>query len=142
MEKRNCQNCQKEFAIQPEDLVFYQKINVPPPTFCPQCRLQRRTAWRNERTLYKRKCDLCKNSIIAIYPSGTLFPVYCRECWYSDKWDPLSYGDSYDFSKNFFSHFKELLVKAPRVAMYIDNCVNCDYANQIANCKNCYLSFF
>jgi len=29
----------------------------------------------------------------------------------------------------------------PRVALQIENCVNCDYTNQIANCKNCYLTF-
>ena len=25
------------------------------------------------------------------------FPVYCHECWWSDKWNPLDYGRDYDF---------------------------------------------
>lgn len=76
-----------------------------------------------------------------MYPSGTEFPVYCRECWFSDRWDPLSYGRDYDFSKPFFSQFKELIRVVPRIALQIDKCVDCDYTNQIVNCKNCYLVF-
>ena len=101
-ETRNCQNCKKDFTIEPDDFSFYEKIKVPPPTFCPECRFQRRMSWRNERTLYKRSCDLCKSNFISMYHQDTIFPVYCRECWYSDKWDPLFYGQDYDFSKSFF----------------------------------------
>jgi len=56
MENRNCQNCKKEFTIEPEDFVFYEKIKVPPPTFCSECKTIRRLTWRNEMSLYKRKC--------------------------------------------------------------------------------------
>ena len=58
--QRVCQNCKKNFVIEQEDFNFYDRIKVPPPTFCPECRFQRRMAWRNDRTLYKRNCDLCK----------------------------------------------------------------------------------
>ena len=74
-----------------------------------------------------------------MYPENTPFPVYCRECWYGDKWDPREYGTEYDFSKPFFTQFKELQDRVPRVALQVDNSVGCEYANQIANCKNCYL---
>ncbi len=47
-----CQNCQQQFTIRPEDKDFYQKIGVPEPHFCPDCRQQNRLAWRNERILY------------------------------------------------------------------------------------------
>ena len=33
-----CKNCNKEFIIESDDFGFYEKINVPPPTFCPDCR--------------------------------------------------------------------------------------------------------
>lgn len=59
-ETKNCQNCKKDFIIESDDFSFYEKIQVPPPTFCPECRLVRRLVTRNERTLYKRKCDLCE----------------------------------------------------------------------------------
>ena len=63
-ENRICQNCKCDFTIEPDDFGFYEKIKVPPPTFCFECRLQRKMVRRNERTLYKRICDLCKKEII------------------------------------------------------------------------------
>lgn len=140
METKNCQNCKNDFNIEPNDFSFYEKIKVPPPTFCPDCRRVRRMAWRNERSLYKRNCDMCKRSIIAMYRPETVFPVYCRECWYGDAWDAGDYGVEYDFSKSFFDQYKELLDKAPRLALFQRNVVNSEYANMIGECKNTYLS--
>src|SRR3989344_8201029 len=68
-EKKICQNCRGEFIIEPEDFSFYEKIGVPAPTFCPECRLVRRLAFRNERTLYRRACDLCKKEKVMMYPA-------------------------------------------------------------------------
>ncbi len=138
-ETRTCQNCKNQFAIEPDDFGFYEKIKVPPPTFCWRCRLQRRLTWRNERALYKRNCDLCQNPIFSMYPAGTKFPVYCHNCWFSDQWDPLSYGRDYDFKRSFFEQIYELQQVVPRSALKSSNSVNSDYSNQIANCKNCYL---
>ena len=105
---KNCKNCLGEFEITNDDLEFYEKIKVPAPTFCPNCRLQRRLMMRNEKNLYKRICDLCKKSIIALFDSNVNFPVYCTDCWWSDKWDPTAYGQEFDFNKPFFEQFKEL----------------------------------
>jgi hypothetical protein len=33
METKICQNCKKNFIIEPDDFGFYEKIKVPPPTF-------------------------------------------------------------------------------------------------------------
>ena len=101
-ENRICQNCKQDFVVEVEDFNFYEKIKVPPPTFCPECRKQRRLAWRSERTLYKRKCDLCNKNIIAMYHESVPFSVYCRECWDGDGWDASSFARDYDFSKTFF----------------------------------------
>jgi hypothetical protein len=137
-----CQNCQKEFVIEPDDFGFYEKIKVPPPTFCPDCRLQRRLMFRNERTFYKRKCDLCAEDIIASYPADAPFPVYCIKCWWSDKWDPTSYGQDFDFSRPFFEQFKELFYRVPVIALMNDDgiaSINCQYNYDFAFNKNCYL---
>ena len=138
-ETKACQSCKQDFTIESEDFRFYERIKVPPPTFCPFCRLQRRFSWRNERGLYYRKCDLCQKKIIAMYPTGVEYPVYCRECWLSDNWDPLDYGQDYDFKKPFLVQFKELLLRVPQISSQVANSVNCEYANQITDCKNCYL---
>ena len=62
-ETKSCQNCQKDFTIEPDDFAFYEKMKVPAPTFCPECRLQRRLAWRNEKSFYERTCGLCEKAI-------------------------------------------------------------------------------
>ena len=76
-----CKTCKKDFEIRKKDLIFYDQIKVPSPNHCPDCRMQRRLAFRNERTLYHRTCDLCKKDGISLYPNGTLFPVYCEKCY-------------------------------------------------------------
>lgn len=140
-EIKTCQNCHSDFSIDPEDFLFYEKIKVPPPTWCPECRMIRRMVHRNEKTLYKDQCDLCGQGIISTYSPEKPFKVYCRECWYSDKWDPLEYGRDYDWSRPFFSQFRELLEQVPRInlAQY-SNSVNSNYANFTSNIKNVYLA--
>lgn len=138
---KQCKNCGQNFVITKEDQAFYQKVNVPPPTFCPECRLQRRLAFRNERSLYQRKCDLCKKEIIACYPQVAPFPVYCPKCWWSDACDPLSLGRDFDFKKPFFEQFRSLLEKVPRLNLYVKNCENCEFTNIVLQCKNCYLLY-
>ncbi|MFH0806743.1 MAG: hypothetical protein V1885_03410 [Candidatus Brennerbacteria bacterium] len=140
-ETRQCQNCKQNFVIEPDDFAFYEKMKVPAPTFCPDCRRQRRFAWRNERTLYKRACDMCRKDVIALYPKDSKFPVYCNACWFSDKWDPLTYGAAYDPSKPFFRQFKELSEKVPRLAIWVQQSTDSEYTNQSYSNKNVYLSF-
>ncbi|MBI4652913.1 hypothetical protein HY750_01535, partial [Candidatus Kuenenbacteria bacterium] len=112
-EIKKCQNCSREFQIESEDFEFYEKIKVPAPTFCPECRMQRRMIWRNERSLYKRKCDATGKDIISMFSSDKPMRVYERNYWWSDNWDPIEYGRDYDFSKLFFEQFKKLLEKVP-----------------------------
>jgi hypothetical protein len=139
-ETKQCQNCKKDFTIEAEDFNFYEKIKVPAPTFCPECRFQRRASWRNERALYKRDCDLCKNSMISMYPKDTIFPVYCNDCWYSDNWEATIYGKDYDFTKSFFEQWKEFSAIVPRLGLWQRNAVNSPYSNMCGECKNVYLS--
>lgn len=139
-ETRNCQNCKTDFTIEPEDFEFYKKVAVPPPTFCPKCRLQRRLAYRDERSLYKRECDLCKKSVISLYSPDKPFPVYCKECWHSDKWEAATYGRDYDFNRPFFEQYRELMEVTPRLAIWQRNAVNSDYSNMVGESKNVYLS--
>ncbi len=139
--QKNCKTCQTSFQIRKEDLIFYEQVKVPPPLFCPDCRMQRRIAFRNERTLYKRACDLCKKEGISIYPAGTLFPVYCSKCWWGDGWDPTVYGVDYDRSRPFLEQFAELKNKVPRIALLVIDSVNSDYTNNSSENKNCYLIF-
>jgi len=139
-ENRTCQNCKKDFPIESEDFDFYKKIEVPPPTFCPECREQRRIAFRNERALYKRKCDLCGEEVVSRVSPDKQYKMYCKECWWSDNWDPLGHGRDYDFSKPFFTQFKDLLLSVPHISLFSSNTVNSDWVNQETDDKNCYLN--
>jgi len=136
-----CQNCKKDFVIESEDFSFYEKMQVPPPTFCPDCRFQRRLVFRNNRVFYKRECALCKKSVLAVYNNEKPYIVYCRECWLSDKWDPIDYGMDYDFSKPFFEQFRELQVRVPRANLYQTNFISSDYCSYGIDFKECYLLF-
>lgn len=139
-ETKNCQNCKKDFTIEPDDFSFYEKIKVPPPTFCSWCRFLRRMMWRNERSLYKRECDLCDKKLISIFTKDIKFPAYCAECWYGDGWDAATYGRDYDFSKPFLLQYKELSDVVPHRALWQRNSINSDYSNMVAESKNVYLS--
>ena len=102
----------------------------------------RRMAWREEKSLYHDICKLCGKAILSIHhPSGP-FTVFCRECWYSDKWDPLDYGRDYDFSKPFFAQYRELMEAVPRPALTGTNVVDSDFSHACESCKNCYLVFW
>ncbi len=136
---KTCQNCKAKFTIEPEDFEFYKKIDVPEPTFCPDCRMQRRFTFWNLLELYKRKCDFSNKSIISIYHPDSPFKVYHSKIWWSDKWDAMSYGQEYDFNKPFLEQFKQLMLNVPRPHNFNLNSVNCDYCTGTYNCKNCYL---
>ncbi len=140
-ENKQCQNCKKDFTIENEDFSFYEKMKVLPPTFCPECRFQRRLLFRNNRVFYKRECALCKKSLLSVYNKKKSFIVYCRDCWLSDKWDPISYGQEYDFSKPFFEQFRELQIKVPRANLYQTNFISSEYCNYGLDFKECYLLF-
>jgi hypothetical protein len=143
-ETKSCQNCKNDFTIEPDDFGFYEKINVPPPTFCPDCRRQRRWAWRNNMSLYNRKCELCDKAVISLYAPDSGITVYCNKCWWSDKWDPKSYAMDYDFSRPFFEQFNKLMHKVPHMAVVNDDgiaSVNCEYTHDWWFSKNCYMCF-
>ena len=136
-----CQNCKKDFTIEPDDFGFYEKMQVPPPTFCPECRLQRRLAWRNEKGLHYRECGLCKKKIIAIYNEDFKNIVYCEDCWWSDKWEAGYYAMELDFSKPFLNQLFELFHKVPANNLFAigNTMINSQYCNMANDMKNCYL---
>ncbi len=138
-----CQNCKNQFTIEPEDFNFYKKIDVPAPTWCPECRLIRRLLWRNERYLYKRSCGLCGKIHLAMYPADAPYVVFCSPCWWSDTWDSLKYGREYDFSEPFFKQFEKLLKSVPLQDLWTNylNMENSDYNNLASMLKNCYMLF-
>src|SRR3989344_232826 len=139
--KKNCKNCKKEFEARKEDLNFYEKIKSPAPNYCPDCRVMRRLAFRNERTLYKRTCSKPGKPIVSLYPENTPFPVYDQHIYNGDEWDTMDYGQDYDPSRPFFDQMLELKNKVPRISLLAINCANSEYVNNTEDSRNCYLIF-
>ncbi|PIR68056.1 hypothetical protein COU49_02665, partial [Candidatus Nomurabacteria bacterium CG10_big_fil_rev_8_21_14_0_10_35_16] len=129
--------------IDPEDFKFYEKIKVPAPTFCPECRTIRRFLWRNERALYRRICNVPehKEKIISMYSPDIPSVIFDQKYWWTDGWDPLEYGKRYNFDIPFFIQFKELREKVPLLALANVNSTNSEWCNPAVDNKNCYLTF-
>jgi len=140
-ETKTCQNCKKDFTIEPDDFGFYEKIKVPPPTWCPECRLVRRLVWRNEHSLFRRPNaeEGEKDSIISVFHPEAKVKTYDKDMWWSDKWDSSDYGIDYDFSKPFFEQFKKLIEDIPHIALSDSKSVNSRFCNVTVEMKNCYL---
>jgi len=140
-ETKNCQNCKKDFTVGPDDFAFYEKMKVPPPTWCPDCRLSRRMMWRNDKTMYKRKCDATGKMVFSMFPPDAPFKVYERDYWWSDNWDSFKYGKEIDWSRPFMAQFGELLREVPLPSKSGVDLINSDYCMGCRSVKNCYMTF-
>ncbi len=138
---KNCQNCNNEFRIEPEDFEFYEKMKVPEPTFCPDCRIQRRLIYWNDLKLYKgRDCFSGEEIFTEFSPVSP--QKYCDKDFYnSDKWDPMDYAREYNFDRPFFEQMKEMSFEVPRPNFTGINMINCDYCKNVGDVKNCYMTF-
>lgn len=144
METRSCQNCRQDFIIEPNDFGFYEKVKVPPPTWCPECRIIRRFSFENTWNLFWRNCDKCQKKTLSLYSPEQEITVYCQPCWWKDDWDGTEYAMDYDPSRNFLEQVKELNDKTPYASLtsLYTSIKNCDYANALAWSKDCYLIFW
>lgn len=150
IEKKSCKHCNSSFEITDKDLEFYEKISpkfnwekcsIPTPTLCPDCRQQRRLSWRNERKLYKRKCDLTWKGIISTYSPDKLYKVYETKEWRGDKWNVMNYWRDFDFNKSFFEQYSELFMEVPKISLSVLDCENSEFNNDISYSKRAYLCF-
>ncbi len=147
---KTCTVCATEFSITDKDLEFYkkvspsfngQKIEIPSPNQCPKCRERRRLAFRNERQLYKRKCDFSGKEIISIYSPDKPYKVYDQKIWWSDQRDAMDYGRDFDFSRTFSEQFEKLLRDVPLLSLTGVNNENSEYTSRAANNKDCYMAY-
>ena len=150
VETKICKHCWNSFDITDKDLEFYDKISpiftgkkypIPAPTLCPDCRQQRRLAWRNERKLYRRTCDASGKQIICLYSPDKELKVYHYNEWRNDKLDFTSYAKDIDLTKSFFKQFEELLHQVPRISTFNKMTENTEYGNNLIGDKNCYMLF-
>lgn len=128
------------FEPSPAELKIYSVFGVEPPTGDPERIIQQLMAFRNERRLHRRKCDLTGKEILSAYPEKTPFPVYKNDVWWGDGWSPYTFARPIDFSRPFFEQFKELQDQVPREGTSVYSSENCDYNGHIRESKNCYMN--
>ncbi|MFK7780434.1 MAG: hypothetical protein QM490_04865 [Candidatus Gracilibacteria bacterium] len=150
VETKMCGECNQRFDVTDKDLEFYDDISpiingkqysIDGSSSCPKCREQRRLSWRNERKLYRRKCDITGKDIISMFSSDKKNKVYQYNEWGKDFWNPLNYGFEYNADKGFFEQYKVLLDSVPMKSLFIGLSENCDYNNLLTHCKDCYMCF-
>ncbi len=140
--KKKCAISGKEFEITEDEIVRREELGIPRPTLCPRERMRRRLMFRNEHTLFRRKCDGTGKTVISLYPPEFKTDVYDNEFWWSDNWDAMKYGRDFDFSRPFMEQFEEMWREVPKMARIQQGEIeNSTFTNATADLKNCYLVF-
>ncbi|MCX6790936.1 MAG: hypothetical protein NTV62_01935 [Candidatus Gribaldobacteria bacterium] len=142
--QKKCFQCDEVFDIFEEDINFYKIFQVPPPTLCPNCRLQRRMGYRLNfiPAFYRKTCSAPghQEKLISIYSEQNPVKVFDSDFYSSDKWDSLDYGQEYNFEQPFFKQFHDLSLIAPYPAIHRDfRNINCEYTTGGISAKNCYI---
>src|SRR3989338_6850044 len=105
-----CRSCTGAFEITDEDRAFLKNLApviagktyaLPEPTLCPDCRQQRRQAAVNQIHLHRNICGLTGKPVISNFRKDSGYTVYAQDAWWSDAWDPLSFGREFDFCRQF-----------------------------------------
>lgn len=136
-----CKTCKQAFIWEDLDLKNFEKFGFESLDTCRQCLHMQRLSFRNERVFYRRKCDATQEDILSIYHPESPYKVYKADYFWSDKWNPLDYGQEFDFSRPFFDQFAELKLKVPRLAIHNAKSENSEYCNTAVGNKNCYMIF-
>ena len=138
-----CKQCGLNFDILEGDIVLLKMLRVPPPTLCPQCRMQRRLAWRMVLipVFYKKQCNAPGHDekVITFYSQKIPVRVYDDKYYMSDAWDPLEFGRAYTSGLTFFEQMKSVIYDVPHQTLQRDLAsVNCEYTISGKDSKNCY----
>jgi hypothetical protein len=78
-ETKICQNCRNSFAVEPEDLAFLERFDIPPSAQCPRCVWQHLLAFWIFGKFRKIQSDLNGERIITTLPESVQFPIYAYE---------------------------------------------------------------
>ncbi|MEI8270733.1 MAG: hypothetical protein WCG45_05160, partial [bacterium] len=83
--------CTYGFRVLPDELVFYKKMNLPIPRYCPNCRYYERLKWTNPFNFYFRECmcelknhnhnGKCKVEFETMYAPDREELIYCKNCY-------------------------------------------------------------
>ncbi len=153
VERRKCKRTWQDFPIFQWDIDLLEKLKIKiwektyPVTIndlCPKARKQYKLMFKNERNLYKTKCDLTwKPTISRIHPKMN-FQVYTNEAWASDDWDYCNYWLEIDNKKTVFDYLDILVKSTPYqdlIWSFSNLQSNSVYTNYTADITDCYFAF-
>jgi hypothetical protein len=98
-------------------LDFYDKISptfngkkypIPTPTLCPEERLRRRLAFRNERKMYRATAANTGENLLALYSPDKPYKVYEHKFRDSDGRNAMLYKKEYNADIPFSQNVNEL----------------------------------
>ena len=153
MENKICKQCGVNFTVTDEDLAFLEKVSpefngkkylIPAPKDCPECRAQRRFAFRNVRNVYRREVDLNGEikPVISVYSPNNKHQVIHEDEYLSDGFEVMKYGREFDFSRPFFPQLQELHLAVPKAHAISDGTnENAEFINAANHIHNAYLVF-
>ncbi len=76
-----CINCERNYKITEQELLFYKKMHLPIPRACFYCRHRDRVRRRGPYKFWDRKCDFCSKDIKTNYSPERKEIVYCEKCY-------------------------------------------------------------
>lgn len=142
--KKTCKQCGGDFSILEDDIKMYQKLKVPTPSLCWECRKQRRFGFYNNVLKFYKKENSAKpgEKVISTFPSNSSYKIFDLHYWWSDKWGAEDYGRDYDFNQLFFEQFQKLNLNVPHPPMthYYKGVIDSPYTISIIYSKNCYFT--
>ena len=136
---KNCQNCKHDFTTEIEDFLSLERFEINDLNECTRCIWQRMAAFWVFGVFRKGKSALSGKTIITTFSDKVRFPIYAHDEWASDAWDPLSYGQEYDFARPFFEQFGELQSKVPHPHRSGIKNTNSEWCDDVWESKDCYL---
>lgn len=138
---RICTRSGTPFTISDREQEYCESRGIPLPDISYQERFREMCAFRNESTLFIRKSSQTGQEIVSCYRPDSVFPVIEREIWFSEQYDPLAYGQAYDFNRPFFEQYRELLQRIPHPGTIVRNIEASPYVNLSLDLFNCYYCF-
>jgi len=146
---KTCTVSGSQFAIFQSDFDFLEKVSpvfggkkylIPLPTLCPEERQRRRQCRRNERKLYKRKCDASGEMIISMYRPDSDYVIYEVSQRRSDFWNAKDFAIDYRPWIDCLSTLQQLSRVVPKMHMSVASMwENASYNNQATSLSRCYL---
>jgi len=145
METKQCNKCKQNFTLDQDDFSFYEKMKVLVPNVCPDCRFKMRAIWRNEVSLYSRKCAKTGKSIISNYSPKSPCMIVSKEYYNGDDWNAKDFAKDFDIERPFFEQLKELFLSVPKPSVFSSLTdgpnINSEYSNYASGLKDCYMVF-